>query len=200
MLIPLLAVAAMAAPAAPATVASSAPTDLSVLSYNAHGVPWPIARHRKGALRQIGQSLAAMRANGDQPNIVLLQEAFTKPAKRIAALGDYRYAVAGPTRHDRMGAVRNPLTRLFTAREHRGKGEHDGTIEDSGLLVLSDYPIVDVKRMPYPRFACAGFDCLANKGVVLVRVQIPGSAELVTIIDTHMNSRGASGVAERRTG
>ena len=53
--------------------------------------------------------------------------------------------------------------------------------------------------MPYPRFACAGFDCLANKGMLLVRVMVPGSAEPVDIIDTHMNSRGASGVADVRS-
>ena len=197
MLSPLLMLAAIGA-AAPAPPPPIAPT-LSVLSYNVHGVPWPIAVHRPAALRQIGETLAAMRRAGDQPNIVLLQEAFTKHAKQIAKLGDYRFAVTGPTRHDRLGSLADPDQRSFSAHDRFSKGEHDGTIEDSGLLVLSDYPIVEVRRMPYPRFACAGFDCLANKGVLLVRVMVPGSTEPVDIVDTHMNSRGASGVADARS-
>jgi endonuclease/exonuclease/phosphatase family metal-dependent hydrolase len=78
------------------------------------------------------------------------------------------------------------------------KGEGDGTIEDSGLVILSDYPVVDVQRTPYSRFACAGFDCLANKGILLIKVAVPGLSEPLTIVDTHMNSRGASGVRRSR--
>ena len=67
-----------------------------------------------------------------------------------------------------------------------------------GLLVLSDYPVLEVKRMPYARAACAGFDCLANKGVVLVRVALPGAAQPLIVVDTHLNSRGSSGVPNAR--
>lgn len=197
MLSPLLMMVAISA-ASPITPPSAAAT-LSVLSYNIHGVPWPIATHRPSALRHIGETLAAMRRAGDQPHVVLLQEAFTRRAKDIASLGDYPFAVTGPTRHDRLGASADAEQRSFSTHDRSAKGEHDGTIEDSGLLVLSDYPIVEVRRMPYPRFACAGFDCLANKGMLLVRVMVPGSAEPVDIIDTHMNSRGASGVADVRS-
>ena len=201
MLFPLLLSSALAASSPVASMQNAAPNApiLSVLSYNIHGVPWPIATHRPSALHAIGATLAAMRQAGDQPHIVLLQEAFTRKAKGIAVLGDYPYAVTGPTRHDRLGSASDAEQRRFAGHDRLGKGEHDGTMEDSGLLVLSDYPIVEVKRMPYPRFACAGFDCLANKGAVLVRVLVPGSAEPVAIIDTHMNSRGASGVVDARS-
>ena len=189
-----------------AAIASSSPIppppalpNLSVLSYNIHGVPWPIAMHRPHALRQIGQALAEMRLEGKQPNVVVLQEAFTRRAKRMVSLGDYRYIVAGPSRHDRFVPPEDPEQRLFSSRDRAIKGEHVGKIEDSGLLVMSDYPIIAVKRMPYPRFACAGFDCLANKGMLLVQIQVPGIAQPVVIVDTHMNSRGASGVADVRS-
>jgi endonuclease/exonuclease/phosphatase family metal-dependent hydrolase len=55
-----------------------------------------------------------------------------------------------------------------------------------------------MQRMPYSRFTCAGFDCLANKGVLLIKVAVPGLSEPLTVIDTHMNSRGASGVRRSR--
>jgi endonuclease/exonuclease/phosphatase family metal-dependent hydrolase len=172
-----------------------APTsDLSVMSYNVHGLPWPIAKERAPALRAIGERLAAMRRDGDQPHLVLLQEAFTSDAKSIARESGYPYVVTGPNRRDRVAATTPADAKQFTRADDRFKGEGDGTLEDSGLLVLSDYPVLQVKRMPYARYTCAGFDCLANKGMVLVQVAVPGVAQPVAVIDTHMNSRGSSGV------
>ena len=49
-------------------------------------------------------------------------------------------------------------------------GEGWGKLTGAGLHVLSDLPILDVKAAAYS--ACAGFDCLANKGVMLVRVAL----------------------------
>src|SRR3569833_3219358 len=72
-----------------------APT-LSVLTYNVHGLPWPIASDRDSALEAIGGRLRLLRARGEQPHIVLLQEAFTDAAKRIAAQSGYPYAALGP--------------------------------------------------------------------------------------------------------
>lgn len=200
MLFPLLAASALNVATPPASPPPSLPaSSLSVLSYNVHGLPWPIAKHRPEELRRIGETLAAMRARGQEPNIVLLQEAFTDHAKRISQIAGYPYAVTGPTRGDRLRVAGDDQQRQFVEHDHRFHGEHDGRFEDSGLLVLSDYPIVDVKRMAYPRYACAGYDCLANKGVVMVRVAVPGSPDPVDVIDTHMNSRGASGVISARS-
>jgi endonuclease/exonuclease/phosphatase family metal-dependent hydrolase len=190
--------ASLAGPAAQA--AAPAPTtDLSVMSYNVHGLPWPLTRGRPHALRAIGKRLSAMRAAGRQPHVVLLQEAFSGDAKAIARQAGYAYAVTGPGRDDRATPAIAIAARQFARAADKLKGEGDGAIEDSGLLVLSDYPVIDVKRMPYARDACAGFDCLANKGVVLVRIAVPGAAQPLTVIDTHMNSRGASGVANARS-
>src|SRR5437588_11070175 len=94
--------AALATPAAQsAPAAQAAPAaDLSVMSYNVHGLPWPFTRGRPRALRKIGERLASMRRDGDQPHLVLLQEAFSGDAKAIARKAGYAYAVTGPSRSD----------------------------------------------------------------------------------------------------
>ena len=73
-----------------------------------------------------------------------------------------------------------------------GVGKHVG----SGLAIFSDYPILAVRRISYP--VCAGYDCLANKGAMAALIAIPGVARPVTVVDTHLNSNGATGVSEPR--
>jgi endonuclease/exonuclease/phosphatase family metal-dependent hydrolase len=175
-----------------------APSDLRIMAYNVHGLPWPISTGRPTALRAIGERLAQMRKSGNQPQIVLLQEAFTGAAKSIASEAKYPFVVRGPGRLDRIQSPPDANERQFTRADNKLKGEDDGKLEDSGLLVLSDYPIVDVTRMPYASYACAGYDCLANKGAVLVRIAVPGFSEPLDVIDTHLNSRGSSGVDDAR--
>jgi endonuclease/exonuclease/phosphatase family metal-dependent hydrolase len=193
----LLLAPALAIAASPA--AAAMPTqEVSIMSYNVHGLPWPFTHGRPTALHEIGARLAAMRTEGDQPHLVLLQEAFSRDAKAIAREAGYPYAATGPGRSERWRARPDASEVQFIRADNKLKGEGDGTFEDSGLLVLSDYPILDVKRAPYSRFACAGYDCLANKGMLLVRVAVPGSAEPLTVVDTHMNSRSASGVPPQR--
>ena len=176
----------------------SIPGDLSVMSYNVHGLPWPITDGRRQALRLIGARLATMRQQGIEPKVVLLQEAFSGSAKAIARESQYPYVIEGPRRAERSAIQAEAGEYLFARGDKRLKGEGDGKFEDSGLLILSDYPIIEVQRMPYASYACAGYDCLANKGAVLVRIAVPGAAQPVAILDTHLNSRGASGVARSR--
>jgi len=68
----------------------------------------------------------------------------------------------------------------------------------SGLQILSDYPIMRTRVQAFPAFACAGYDCLANKGAVMVTIRLPGNAGDVDVVTTHMNARGASGVGDNR--
>jgi endonuclease/exonuclease/phosphatase family metal-dependent hydrolase len=77
-------------------------------------------------------------------------------------------------------------------------GEDDGKWVGSGLRILSDYPIVRVRRLAFPSWACAGYDCLANKGALIAWIAVPGSPRPVAFIDTHLNSRAASGVTKAR--
>jgi endonuclease/exonuclease/phosphatase family metal-dependent hydrolase len=173
---------------------------LTVLSYNVHGLPWPFTSDRPAAFTQIANRLRDMRRTGTQPAVVALQEAFTDSARQIGQQAGYRYIANGPTSSDRSALPMTPTDRKFAASASLFDGETLGPVEGSGLQILSDYPILSVRSTVFPRFACAGYDCLANKGVLLVTVKIPGQALPVEIATAHMNSRGASGVGDDRTG
>lgn len=163
-----------------------------MLTYNVKGLPWPAASGRERALEQIGARLRSLRAQGSQPRVVLLQEAFTRTAKRIGADGGYRYVAAGPDPDMAGPAPEDAAGRAHLAGAAALKGEGLGKLLDSGLLILSDYPILAVRRAAFPQDACAGFDCLANKGMVMALIDLPGGP--VAVINTHLNARRKSGV------
>lgn len=171
-------------PAAPAA-------DLSVMTYNVKGLPWPIAQGRPAAIRAIGARLAAMRAVGRQPTVVVLQEAFIDEAKAIGDLAGYAYQVHGPYLRADMGVGASAGGTWYL-------GETRPSALDSGLVILSDLPVTAVARAEFPTDSCAGFDCLAAKGVVMATVDLPGGGS-VAIATTHLNSRGASGAPHART-
>jgi endonuclease/exonuclease/phosphatase family metal-dependent hydrolase len=171
---------------------------LSLLTYNVHGLPWPVVADRSGDLERIGQRLAWMRQRGAQPSVVVVQEAFTSRAARIGRLGGYAYSAVGPASDERDTVAAAPAERLLAASASSLDGETEGKWEGSGLRLFSDFPILSVKRMAFPGGDCAGFDCLANKGVMLVTLDIPGKGP-VQIATTHLNSRAASGVPDARS-
>ena len=188
-----------AADAAPVLAgASEVPSGLSIMTYNVKGLPWPVATGRPSALAAIGKRLAEMRRHGTQPHLVLLQEAFTSDAKAIGRIGGYHFAANGPQTDAVSQSRTEPLGESFARNSSWLKGETEGKWLDSGLVLLSDYPIVSVKRYAFPYGACAGFDCLAAKGVLLARVRIPGIAQPLTIASTHLNSRRHAGVPRAR--
>lgn len=170
---------------------------LSVLIYNVADLPWPLASDRDEALRRIGDELFALRRAGNAPDIVLLQEAFTDRSDEMAARAGYVFAARGPARGE---APRNPgEADDFRAGRKFWKGEKLGKVVGSGLVALSSYPITEIVRRPFRRHDCAGFDCLAAKGILLVRVQVPGVPAPVDIMTTHVNSRRSSGVPDTRS-
>lgn len=181
------------------TFAGQGPQPLSVLTYNVHGLPWPIASKRSASLRAIGDRLAALRSRGEQPSIVVLQEAFTSEAKRIGERAGYRFVIEGPSRDATSGIEPNLRDHDFASRAHWLKGEQVGKIYDSGLVLLSDLPVLNVKRIAFPRFACAGYDCLANKGALMVTVRDELTGRPVQIVTSHLNSRHSSYVPEPRS-
>lgn len=172
---------------------------LSVMTYNVKGLPWPIARSRDAAFEKIETRLLALRKEGAQPHIIVLQEAFTERAKQISGRSGYRYFANGPSKN--MISTKRPEKKdlPFVEAASFFKGETSGKSLDSGLQIASDYPILSIRRAAFPAFACAGYDCLANKGVLLVTVSIPGSATPVTIATTHMNSKRGARVAYSRS-
>lgn len=165
---------------------------LDVLTFNIEGVPR--RRGREAQLRKIGEHLAALRQSGSGPDIVLFQEAFSDGAKAAVEAAGYPALAFGPTRTQRRT--------LPGAGERRGhkwtKGELGLKLVDSGLAVASVYPIGVHAAEPFSRRACAGFDCLSNKGGLFARIAIPGAPEPVDLFDTHMNAQGASRVKLKR--
>lgn len=164
-------------------------TTLSVLTYNIEGLGWPARTGRATALRAIGDRLAALRAEGRAPDIILFQEMFSGAAKRAVAATGYPAIVTGPRRTTRaQGVTKDALP----GRSHIMRGEIGVHVTGSGLAIASRYRVVHVDMHAYGRYSCAGIDCLANKGLVLARIAIPGVPTPIDIYDTHMNSRGAS--------
>lgn len=189
-----LRMAALVVCAAPA-VASEPHPMLSVMTYNVHGLPWPIAEDRAASLSAIAAQFRAMRAVRRQPAVVALQEAFVPDAKAIGIAAGYRYIAFGAPA-EASSSAKTPNDRRFVSEGSMLRGERVGKHVGSGLAIFSDYPILSVRRMSYP--VCAGYDCLANKGAMAASIAIPGMARPVTVIDTHLNSNGATGVSEPR--
>lgn len=172
--------------------------DLTVLIYNVEGLPWPARKNRGAKLDAIGDEVARRRAAGMAPEIVLLQEVFTRRAAKIGLRSGYRNIVSGPDGGDRRRAPASGVPADFKAARRFFKGERTRKLLGSGLQVLSDYPVKAYYREPFSANACAGYDCLANKGVMLARVCLPGLRTPVDVFTTHMNAQKASGVDLKR--
>ncbi len=146
---------------------SASTTSLSMLTYNVRGLPWPVATGRGAALRRIGEELAALRNAGRQPDVVLIQEGFRSEMADLVRVSGYPYWAEGP-----------------------GRGSSGRRFLGAGLHVLSDAPILDVRHTAYRH--CAGLDCLANKGAMIVRLAPQGAPGPIEVVNTHMNSRKAA--------
>ena len=168
---------------------------LSILTYNVHGLPWPLASNRPAAMIAIAAQLRIMRLEHRQPDVVALQEAFGDEAKKIGRAAGYRYMAVGPGIADRSTIATSAADRKFLAAGSYLSGEGVGKRVDSGLAIFSDHPILAVRRIVYP--VCAGYDCLANKGALAATILAPGGRK-VTVLDTHLNSGRSSGVSKPR--
>lgn len=178
------------APRAPSPPVALPAGHIDILSYNVKGLPWPLAGGRPQALATIGDRLAALRAAGRAPQVVVLQEAFTGDARAIAARSGYRYVAFGPEADTPRPDAAPPRP------DDYWRGEGLGAWLSSGLVLLSDYPLSDIRRSPFPDGACSGYDCLANKGMLAARLHVPGRAQPVEIVTTHLNSGAPSGQPE----
>ncbi len=177
--------------ARPLVVQAAIPSDLSVMTYNVKGLPWPLASGRPQALAAIGDRLAQLRRIGRQPQVVVLQEAFVPQAKAIARAAGYAYVAVGP--HNRAAPTfEQALTRAWLL------GETGSAQVDSGLVLMSDFPIRQIERMAFPATDCAGYDCLAAKGVLIAELALPGG-RTVRVATTHLNCRKASGTSSARS-
>ena len=164
--------------------------EVTVLTYNIRGLPWPLASNRAKALQAIGQELARMRQEGREPTIVLIQEGFRAEVQDLIKASGYSYWASGPSRKERASGPAPAAAAGFKDVRYPAFGEGWGKLTSGGLHVLSNLPITEVRRLAY-RY-CAGWDCLANKGAMLVRVQLPEAPVQIDIVNTHMNARRAS--------
>ncbi|MCO4793762.1 MAG: endonuclease/exonuclease/phosphatase family protein [Bacteriovoracaceae bacterium] len=95
-----------------------------------------------------------------EADIIALQEAFTKKAKTSSKSNRYPYKAFGPS---------SSFLKL-----------------SSGLIIMSKYPIMMTKTIKFNE--CQGWDCFANKGVVLARVLIENQE--LDVYATHLNAEG----------
>ena len=178
-----------------ADAGGTAVTRLSVLTYNVEGLGWPARSGRATELRAIGERLAAMRRDGTAPDVILFQEAFSDAARRAINLADYPAMVPGP---GPTTGTRPATRKSLPGRAQLARGELGLKLMGSGLVIASRFPILADAAQAYGRRSCAGFDCLANKGVMGAAIAVPGVPSPIYIYNTHMNARGASGVSARR--
>ncbi|MFP5383017.1 MAG: sphingomyelin phosphodiesterase [Gammaproteobacteria bacterium] len=131
-----------------------APNDqLKVLSYNIYALPL--------VADKISERLAELPKHLKGYDVILFQEAFSsdRTGMLLALSGEYPY------------------------QTHVPKIPYDGiNIYDSGVLVVSRYPIVNTADYIYPD--CSGTDCFADKGVIYAEVIKGGKAYHVTSTHT----------------
>jgi len=174
--------------------------EIDVLIYNIAALPWPIRSNRTKATKLIGAELATMRKQGIQPNVVMIQEGFRSSIKHLINQSGYLNWVRGPMTDDKMPAFSERAPEEFKKGRSFFKGERLGKVMDSGLYILSDWPILGKTSQPFYRYECAGFDCGANKGTLAVGIQIPGVPGYLQMFTVHMNAGGeTTGVSEERS-
>lgn len=169
----------------------TASTTLDVLTYNIEGLPWPASQN----LRRIGEILRELRESGDAPDVVLFQEMFSGSAAKAVTGAGYPALVAGPARKQRSTYTADME---LPGRAKPRKGEIGLRFMTSGLAIASRYPIAESTSEPFSRSTCAGFDCLANKGILFARIAMPGVPVPIDVFNTHMNAQSASGVKPER--
>lgn len=173
-----------------------APATLSVMTYNIEGLTWPARTGRGPFLEKMTQEFARMERDGVLPDVIVFQEAFSTAALRTAASTPHPHFALGPRAPTRSGLAKtkDPVLR----KRNYLRGEWGIRFMGSGLAIASRYPIIAQYAQPYGPTSCAGWDCLANKSVMLVRIAVPGLSDPVEIATTHMNAQGASGVSREK--
>ena len=176
--------------AAVAPAPGPAPATLSVMTYNIEGLTWPARTGRAPFLAAMTEEFARMEQAGDLPDVIVFQEAFSTAALRTATSTPHPYVALGPRAPTRSGLpkTRDPVLR----KRNYLRGEWGIRFMGSGIAIASRYPIMASFSQPYGPTSCAGWDCLANKGVMLVRIAVPGLPDPIEIATTHMNAQGAS--------
>lgn len=172
--------------------------ELSVLTFNVAGLPWPVSSGRAAATVEISHQITALSESGNPIDIVLIQEGFVKETSQIPRDLGFRYWASGPGPDLKSGpSGKDGATPSIRRKWWKGEGLRPWV--GSGLHIFSAHPIIGVKRMAFGREACAGYDCLANKGAVAAQIYIPGLPVPLDVITAHLNSTHAAGVPVAET-
>ncbi len=141
---------------------------LRVLTYNIKGLPtFAAPDYDEDRYADIGRILARRQKEGTAPDLVLLQESFVVRTKELRDHANYPHIARGPD---------------------EGRGIASLMSLDSGLYILSRYPIVKEETKAFGTSLCSEWDCYANKGVQFARLQIPGLPFPIDIYNTHLQA------------
>jgi endonuclease/exonuclease/phosphatase family metal-dependent hydrolase len=144
-----------------------------VLSYNIKGLPaFAAPGFDEDRYGDIGRILAERNLAGSGPDIVTLQESFVSRTAELRALANFAYTAKGPDAANLWGV-------------------------DSGLYILSRYPILKEEKRAFGPKLCASWDCYSNKGVQLARIQLPGAPFPIDVYNTHMQASRQSDAIRR---
>ena len=133
--------------------------ELSILTYNVHGLPLPIGiDHSRYA--DIGRILRQRRLAGNAPQLVMIQEAFHSRTEELVTQAGYPYVARG--------------------------APSKGVRASAGLLLLSQLPLNQISNVVYD--FCTSWDCWSRKGVLHARIDMPGMPRGLDLYSTHMNS------------
>jgi endonuclease/exonuclease/phosphatase family metal-dependent hydrolase len=129
---------------------------LKLVTYNVWGLPSWMTGARSDRYPQIARELERL-----DPDIILLQEAWTSKARKSAP-NNGRWAIA------------------------RAAGQHV-FFQQSGLVTLSKFPIINGKFYPFSRAAFP--DRFVNKGVLKVTLRLP-NGPVLNVWNVHLQDGG----------
>jgi endonuclease/exonuclease/phosphatase family metal-dependent hydrolase len=158
-------------------MAQSSVMEFRLMSYNVNGLPWPLKANKAPLFKEMARIFQEQRGRGVAPQVLVLQEGFRGDVKHFVENAGYKFIVKGPN-----------------SKVRREGEDSSKALTNSGLYILSDYPIVQTDYVVFGS-NCSGWDCYANKGVLYAQIEVPGIG-LVDIFDTHLNSVGSSGTKE----
>lgn len=138
---------------------------LHVISYNIKGLPAILtsSAYQNERYALIGEDLSKRLAAGSGADIVLLQEAFSENVRQLLNAAKYPHLAQGPDERTFVGI-------------------------DSGLYILSRYPITKTARRAFGQMNCAKLDCFANKGMQFARIEVPGLPLPLDVFNTHLQA------------
>lgn len=161
-----------------------------VLTYNINALPKPVGKKTDRRINRITEILQERRAEGTQPNIVVLQEAFGKRCDPLIEQTGYKYVVRGPGR--KAGKSKQSTSWNVEGTRTYAKTPKAQKFLGSGLIILSDFEIKNPKFVTFDGQSCAGLDCLANKAIIMTDVSVPGIDTPLHLVTSHFNSNDSA--------